>query len=143
MITPPDFYDARGKLVPERRREHGRRAEDDINDDIIRGYAKWAKIVVTHRALFSMLIASATAVGGYAMAMMSTPRELKAVEKRVDSVYARVDRIEDKVEAGAQDRAEIKRSLAWVIYMNCVSLRRTDPNALPPICDVASSRRVP
>lgn len=144
-MNPPPVYDADGVPYMERRRGGGRR-DDDPSPEVVKSAEWWAKIVILHRGkaivLASVLTSCLTAAGYRYVGPQDDIQTLdRKVTVRIDTLAARVTRVEASVSEGAADRADIKRQLAWVIYMNCVTMRRTDPDALPEICQTPQPPR--
>lgn len=137
-MNAPDVYDAEGRLYEDRR--HGSRRADDIPAEVVKGWELWAKLMFLHRGKvmgIAMTIAglvsySLTAVG---MRYVGPRQDMQAVERKIDTLAARVTRVEGWIVDARREREDIRQTLAWVIYMQCVSTRRTDPNSLPPICE--------
>lgn len=133
-MNPPDVYDAAG-------RPYGRR-EDDLDPATAHGWDLWARVMFVHRGkliavvatLASALSCAATAIG---LRYVGPKQDLQAVDHKVDTLSARVVRFESSLVIAREERDDTKRTLGWVIYMQCVSTKRSDPAALPPICDEA------
>ena len=122
-----------------------RRRDDDPDDAIVKGWAVWMQLMFLHRAkgiaLVALLTWLMTTLGfRYIGPAEILHDEIKAVVMRVDTLAAQVDDIEKRVTAAGTEREAIRQRLDWVIYLQCVSVRRTDPNALPSICDEAGRK---
>lgn len=131
-MNPPDVYDADGH--PYDRREEPRREDDEAN--IIRGYARWAQLMFFHRGKVMVLVAALTWLGTtLGFSYVGPTQEIARVEKKVDTLARRVGNVEATVAEGNADREQIKSRLEFVVYMNCTMMRRTDPNAVPSLCN--------
>jgi hypothetical protein len=134
---PPDVYDAEGRPYDDRR--HERRRQDDPGEDVLRGWELWAKVMFANRiktiAVVSALVGAVSwGAATIGMHTVGPAQGIKAVDAKVDTLTMRVIQVEKSVANGAQDRAEIKQSMVWILYLACVNARRTDVPALPPIC---------
>jgi type VI protein secretion system component VasK len=128
MNPPEKVFDAEGQ--PYRRRE------DDADDAVLRGWALWAQVMFLHRGKVLFLVSAATwALTTAGFKYVGPSQEIQRVERKVDTLAQRVGRMEQTQAEARAEREELKRSMGWVIYMQCRQAKRVDPSDLPPICD--------
>jgi hypothetical protein len=131
-MNPPDVYDADGHPYDRR---HASRREDDPAVNVTRGYEFWTKLMFLHRGKLTAMFSTGALASGYLLGVMGTPKEIARVERKVDTLALEVVRVKASVADGASDRARLKERLEFVIYMQCMAMRRTDPAAVPPLCN--------
>jgi hypothetical protein len=135
-VNAPDLFDAEGRPIPERR--HERRREEDVDPELFVGYEAFVRFMVAKRLRFGAIVGFVCTAGGYTVAAIGAPREVVKLRAEVhssDSVRdIRVARIEGSIQVGEGRLQRLENSDTFKMYLLCVLVRRTDPNATPPEC---------
>ncbi|MDB4913110.1 MAG: hypothetical protein JWM95_754 [Gemmatimonadetes bacterium] len=126
----------RGQDTEDDRRQNAPRREADLEQT----FNQWAAAAIRHRVLLLSLVAGLASVVTYAatalgMRYVGPKEDIQRVDRKVDTLAARIARVEKAVADGSVDRDDIKRALGWVIYMQCTETRTNNPAAVPPICN--------
>lgn len=129
MNPPDDVFDAQGRVYPERR-HHARRATDfdpELGEEIERGVARWARLMVIHRGKLLAAMGLVGAVVGYLTGFVGRLHDL-------DALTARVVRLEQATAAQGEDMKNIKASARLQNYILCVSVPRSAPDDARTLC---------
>lgn len=135
-MNPPDLFDAEGRPIPERRQQH--RRENDVEPELFVGYEAFVRFMVAKRLRFGALVGFVCTAGGYTVAAVGAPRDVVKLRAEVHSSDSirdiRVARIEGSIQVGEGRLQRLENSDTFKMYLLCVLVRRTDPNATPPEC---------
>lgn len=112
-----------GPIVPwpDRRRNHGGRREDELDDAALRGWSFWAKVMFVHRAKLIAFCAFASGALGYLGATLGIQTRVRKLEEITTQTATRVSNLED---------AEPLK-----LYILCVLLREEHPTLVPRECN--------
>jgi hypothetical protein len=109
-----------------------------------RVWSTLSRAVRVREVVFAIVLLAGTVLGALGFTI-STPRTASnALNTRIDTQGAHVTALDRRVDAISARVDTVYQKLDFMIYLQCVQIRRDDPASAPPGCDpVAQMRRRP
>lgn len=116
----PRVYTDEHHIAHVDRRRHVPRREDDPDEETVKGFLKWARLMVVHKALWAAVLALLSGIAGYVLAAYLLGTRVTNLEIITKSLRA--------------DVTELQNTDQLKTFMLCQLTIRLTPDAVPRGC---------